>query len=155
MKKIVFLMLALAICSGCSKYNVSRSKGFTHTGCSAETRSNALFGDEPSLLTLQYENGDLRVIRSNAMLNCAIKERGLTCKASVDGDAIHYYIDYEIQSDLETNCICPVAEMTSVVSGLHEGKEYTFHYCGLDRYLKPFTFTFTDRLHQIIDVDTL
>ena len=154
MNRIVYLVLALALCAGCSKSNVSRSKDFTHTGCSAETRS-PFFGDEPSLLTLKYENGDLRVIRTNAVMNCVIKERGLTCKAYVDGDAIFYYVDYEIQNDLEANCICPVTEMTSVVSGLQEGEDYTFNYCGLDRYLKPFTFTFKKGLHRVIDVDTL
>lgn len=147
-------MLALTIVAGCSKLHFSRSKDFTHTGCAAETRASLFYGDEPSLLTLKYEDGDLRVIRTNAVMGCAIKERGLACTASIKGDEIYYTIDYE-KDGYDDDCICPVDEMTSVITGLHEGKEYTFNYCGLDRYLKPFTFTFNKDLHEIIDVETL
>lgn len=147
-------MLALIVLTGCSKWGASHSKDFKHTGCSAETRASIFYGDEPSLLTLKYEDGDLRVIRTNAVMSCSIKERGLACTASIKGDAIHYTVDYE-RDGYDADCICPVDELTSIVTGLHEGKEYTFNYCGLDRYLNPFTFTFNKGLHEIIDVETL
>ena len=90
------------------------------------------------------------------MLNCAIKERGLTCKAYVEGDEIHYYVDYEKKSDLEEfDCICTVEKMSSLITNLQEGEEYTFKYSCLDRNYKPFTFTFNKGLLQIIDTATL
>ena len=152
---LILILSAMSVWMGCSKLSATRSKDFTHSGCSADTRANFFYGDEPSLLVLKYEDGGLRVTRTNSVLNCAIKERGLTCKVQVKGDIIHYYVEYEIDNDLEANCICPVDEMSSLVTGLQEGKEYTFYFCGLDRYLKPVTFTFGKGLHQIIDVETL
>ena len=149
-------MLALVAMTGCSKWGASRSKEFKHTGCSAETRSatSLFYGDEPSLLTLKYENGDLRVIRTRAVMSCAIKERGLACTVSFKGKEIYYTADFE-KDGYEVDCICPVDELSSCVTGLHEGEEYTFNWCGIDRYLAPVTFTFKKGLHQIIDVDTL
>ena len=142
MKRTLLIMLALAALAGCTKWNTpdseenTLSKDFKHTGCAADTRG--LYTDDPSLLTLKYENGDLRVTRTNAELNCAFKERGLTCKAYIEG-----------------NCICLVEKMTSVVTGLEKGKEYIFQYSALDFGLKPITFTFDSSLHKIYDVESL
>ena len=67
MKRTLLIMLALAAVAGCTKWNTpdseenTLSKGFKHTGCSPVTRG--LYTDDPSLLTLKYENGDLRVTR--------------------------------------------------------------------------------------------
>ena len=149
------ILAVMTIWMGCSKLSTSRSKDFTHTGCASATRAGSFYGDEPSLLTLKYENGELRVTHTNAMLNCAIKDRGLTCKASVEGDEIHYYVDYEKKSDLEADCICTVEKMSSLITNLQEGEEYTFKYSCLDRNYKPFTLTFNKGLFLIIDMATL
>ena len=149
------ILSVMTIWMGCSRLSTSRSKDFTHTGCASATRAGSFYGDEPSLLTLKYENGELRVTHTNAMLNCAIKERGLTCKAYVEGDEIHYYVDYEKKSDLEADCICTVEKMSSLITNLQEGEEYTFKYSCLDRNYKPFTLTFNKGLLQIIDTATL
>ena len=159
MKKILLITLALGALVACTKWITSDSeddtlsKEFKHTGCAAETRG--LYGDDPSLLTLKYENGDLRVTRTNAELDCGFKERGLTCKAYIEGNVIHYDVVFEKEGFGVANCICPVEKMTSVVTGLEKGKEYTFHYRVLYWGYKPITFTFNKSLHEVYDVDTL
>ena len=156
MKKILLITLALAALAGCSKtdenLNKWRPKSFTHTGCAALTKSG-LYSDDPSLLTLKYEDGDLRVIHTNAELNCAIKERGLVCEVRIEGNDIYYCVDYELQEAFVANCICPVEEMSSAVTGLETDKEYTLHYSVLSDGYKPITFKFGKDLHQIIDLD--
>ena len=152
-------MLALAAVAGCTKWNTpdseenTLSKDFKHTGCSPVTRG--LYTDDPSLLTLKYENGDLRVTRTNAELNCAFKERGLTCKAYIEGNVIHYDVVYEQEGIGVADCICLVEKMTSTVSGLEEGQVYVLQYSDLDFSLKPITFTFKKGLHEIYDVVSL
>ena len=152
MKKILLITLALAALAGCSKSNVWQSKDFTYTGCAAETRSG-LNGDNPSLLMLKYEDGDLRVTHTNAVLNCAFKFRGLVCNVTVKGNDIYYRVDYERQEEGEANCICPVEKMSSAVPGLEVGKEYTLHYSVLYDGYKPITFKFHKGFHQILDLD--
>jgi hypothetical protein len=151
MKKLTLLLISLALVAGCTKSNILHTKDFSHTGCANDTRSletrSGLFGDEPSLLTLKYEDGGLRVTRTNATMNCSIKSNGIACDVSVKGSVITYNV-YEKDGPV-ANCICPVKEMTSVVTGLEEGKEYTLKYC----YFSPITFTFKKGLHKIIDLD--
>ena len=152
MKNLTFLLLSLALVAGCSKTNANRSKDFTHTGCANDTRAAetraGLFGDEPSLLTLKYEDGDLRVTRTNAYMNCSIKNNGIVCDVSVKGSVITYDV-YEKDGPV-ANCICPVEEMSSVVTDLQEGKEYTLEY----RCYGAITvnFTFKKGFHKIIDL---
>lgn len=152
MKKVIIpLLAALAVVAGCSKSNVEHSKDFTHTGC-AGTRA-AIPDDEPSLLVLQYEDGNLRVTRTNAAVNCSVKSRGLTCSVQVDGDVIVYVMDYE-KDGMDVKCMCMVEKMTSLVTGLEEGKKYSFKYSGIDRNAH-YSFTFDKDLLQIIDLDSL
>jgi hypothetical protein len=153
-KAIILLCFALPVLAGCSKLNESRAKDFTHSGCAAGTRADAFSDDKPSLLILKYENGNLRVIRQNATMNCSIKERGLVCSAFVKGNALVYQVDYDKAGE-ELRCVCPVEEMTSLVIGLKEGEEYTFEYCGIDRDLPRFSFTFDKDLYLVKDVDSL
>ena len=151
MKKIVIpLFVALAIVAGCSKSNVDHSKDFTHTGCS-ETRAD--YGDEPSLVILQYEDGNLQVTRTNATVNCSVKDRGLACRVQVDGNVIQYVMDYE-KDGPDAKCMCAVKKMTSLVTGLEEGKKYDFKYSGIDRSIDHYPFTFDKDLHQIIDLNS-
>ena len=152
MKKIIIpLLAALAVVAGCSKSNVEHSKDFTHTGC-AGTRA-AFPDDEPSLLVLQYEDGNLRVTRTNAAVNCSVKSRGLTCSVQVDGDVIVYVMDYE-KDGMDVKCMCMVEKMTSLVTGLEEGKKYSFKYSGIDRNAH-YSFTFDKDLFKVIDLDSL
>ncbi|MBR2746862.1 MAG: hypothetical protein IKD95_00665, partial [Bacteroidales bacterium] len=101
-----------------------------------------------------YEDGDLRVTRTNAELNCAFKERGLVCNTRIEGNVIHYDVVYEQEGVGVADCIL-VEKMTSAVTGLEKGKEYIFQYSALDFGLKPITITFDRGLHQIYDVVSL
>ena len=150
MNKMTLLLLGLVLLAGCSKSNANRSKDFTHTGCAADTRAG-WFGDDPSLLKLKYEDGGLRVTRTNATMNCSIKNGGIVCDVSVKGNVISYFV-YE-KNGVDVNCFCPVEEMSSVVTGLQEGKEYTLEY----RCYKSATisFTFKKGLNKIIDLDSV
>ena len=143
MKKVLSILLVLPLIAGCTKYNTTlRSEDFTHTGCASAAGTRAGSDDsEKSLLILKYEDGNLRVTRTNAMLNCVITIGEIICETSVEGNTIHYKV-YEYQEDgLSADCMCRVAEMTSVVKGLVEGKEYTFDYYCSHEY-EPFTFVF-------------
>lgn len=159
MKKVIIMLFALAALTGCSKgikpdpEEETLSKDFTHTGCSPDTRSSIT--NDPSLLTIKYEDGDLRVSLTNAELNCAFKERGLKCKANIEGNVIHYDVVYERDEEMIANCFCLVEKMSSAVSGLEKGKEYVLQYSAPDFGLKPITFTFNEDLHKIFDVETL
>ena len=159
MKRVIIMLSVLAAVASCTKWNSpdsegeSLSKDFKHTGCSGDTRG--LYTNDPSLLTLKYENGDLRVTQTNAELNCAFKNRGLKCKAYVEGFVIHYDVVYEKEMEGEANCICLVEKMTSAVTGLQKGIVYTLQYSVLGFGLKPITFTFDRGLHQIYDVESM
>ena len=159
MKKFLLITLALAAMAGCTKWitsdtgDDSLTKDFKHTGCSPQTRG--LYTDDPSLLTIKYENGCLRVTQTNAELNCAFKSRGLTCKVSIEDDIIHYNVVYEKEEEMVANCICLVEKMTSAVTGLEIGKKYTLDYSVLGFGLKPITFTFNKDLHQIYNVESM
>ena len=143
MKKYLLFLLLLPVMAGCTKSGMVRSKDFTHTGCAtaAGTRAGS-GGSDKSLLTLKYEDGDLRVTRTNAMMNCIINSIGeIICETSVKGNVIHYKV-YEYEKDgVTANCMCRVAEMSSVVKGLEIGKEYTFDYFCSHGY-DPITFVF-------------
>jgi hypothetical protein len=147
---IIPILSVLAVLAGCSKSNVDHSKDFTHTGC-AETRA-AIPDEEPSLLVLQYEDGNLRVTRTNATVNCSVKDRGLDCRVQVDGDIIQYVMGYE-KDGPDAKCLCAVKKMTSLVTGLEEGKRYDFKYSGIDRNAH-YSFTFNKDLLQIIDLNS-
>ena len=149
-KAILPILFALAVLAGCSKSNAEHSKDFTHTGC-AETRAD-LSDEEPSLLILQYEDGNLRVTRTNATVNCSVHERGLDCRVQVDGNIIQYVMDYE-KDGPDYRCICAVKKMTSLVTGLEVGKKYDFKYSGIDRNAH-YSFTFNKGLLQIIDLNS-
>ncbi len=147
---IIPILSVLAVLAGCSKSNVDHSKDFTHTGC-AETRA-AIPDDEPSLLVLQYEDGNLRVTRTNATVNCSVKDRGLDCRVQVDGNIIQYVMGYE-KDGPDAKCMCAVKKITSLVTGLEEGKKYDFKYSGIDRNAHH-SFTFNKDLLQIIDLNS-
>ena len=159
MKKVIILLSALAALAGCAKWGSpdsegeSLSKEFKHTGCSGDTRG--LYTNDPSLLTIKYEHGDLRVTQTNAELNCAFKERGLKCNAYIEGNVIHYDVVYEKEMEMVANCICLVEKMTSAVTGLEKGNVYTLQYSVLDYALKPITFTFNEDLHKVFDVEAM
>jgi hypothetical protein len=72
----------------------------------------------------------------------------------VDGDVIQYVMNYE-KDGPDAKCMCKVKNMTSLVTGLKEGKRYTFKYRGMDCDFADYSFTFDKGLHQIIELDSL
>ena len=154
-KKLVILLLVLPIWAGCTKSEISRSKEFAHSGCAGDAATRAWGSDsDVSLLTLKYENGDLRVTRTNATMNCSIKNNGIVCEVSVDGNVVRYRV-YEKDGPV-ANCICRVEEMSSLVTGLEVGKKYTFEYsCGFGYNYPSFTFVFKKGLRLIQDTSTM
>ncbi|MBQ2172993.1 MAG: hypothetical protein II454_07340 [Bacteroidales bacterium] len=149
MKRVLLVFLALALLAGCKKAEEPYVEGFTYSGC---TKSESEIIDL-SLLSLDYEGGDLKVTRTDAWMNCSFQNRGLVCTVSVQGSDIYYRVDYE-KEGAEVKCVCLVESMSSWVKGLQEGKKYAFHYYCCQNYL-PFSFTFKDDLILVQDVSTL
>ena len=153
MKRIALLMFALTVLTGCTMLEKPRNKEFTHSGCASNveyapgvpTKADS----EVSLLTLIYEDGDLRVTRTNAYMNCSITKYGMECKMFVMDDVIYYEV---VESDgPSANCRCLVKEMSSVVTGLKTGKKYKFdYYCSSDH--KCYEFEFQEGIRVIIDM---
>lgn len=154
MKRFVFLMLSLLIWTGCNTVESEGSLKFTDTGCSVGTRAG---GDDDvlSLLTLKFEDGSLLVTRTNAEMNCSIKNGGIGCDVSFERDEIRYRV-YE-NDGATANCTCLVERMSSVVTGLELGKTYTFLYsCGFSGWsYAPVTFTFEKNLFMVMDMESL
>ena len=74
MKKLLLLLLVLPLWTGCYKSLLPKTDEFTHTGCATDAGTRAgLSQSDVSLLILKYEDGNLRVTRTNATMNCAIK----------------------------------------------------------------------------------
>lgn len=84
-KRIILLLLMLPTWTGCDQKHSFQllSKEFAHSGCAsgAETKAD----NDVSLLILKYEEGNLRVTRTNAMMNCSIKQGGLPAKYPLMG----------------------------------------------------------------------
>ena len=131
MKKLLLLLLVLPLWAGCYKSLLPKTDEFTHTGCATDAGTRAgLSQSDVSLLILKYEDGN--------------------CDVSVKGDVINYRV-YE-KDGPTADCMCRVEEMSSVVTGLKEGKEYTFNYsCSIGTGIESFTFVFKKGLHLIRD----
>ena len=151
MKKTLLLMLILAVFAGCNTLDIPKDlhEGeVTHSGCATATKAG-LDDDNPPLITLRYHDGGLLVTCTNMYMNCSIKNNGIGCHVSVEGDDIHCSF-YEKDGPV-ADCICLVKTMSTVINGLENGKEYNFYY-GSYNSVK---FTFNIGLIQIIDPETL
>ena len=151
MKKTLLLMLILAVFAGCNTLDIPKDlhEGeVTHSGCATATKAG-LDDDNPPLITLRYHDGGLLVTCTNWYMNCSIKNNGISCHVSVEGDDIHCSF-YEKDGPV-ANCICLVKTMSTVINGLENGKEYNFYYGSYS----PVKFTFNIGLIQIIDPETL
>lgn len=150
MKKFMLILLVLPIWAGCTKSNALRIKDFTHTVCASSTDTRAVEDEGiESTLTLKYEDGNLRVTCTNSLVNCSFKDYGLACDVSIEGEAIHYTVDAKTAPNgSEADCVCLVETISSLVTGLETGKEYTFDYAGSPR-IHPFTFVFDQGLFLI------
>ena len=81
-KKLLLILLVLPLWTGCYKSLLPKTDEFTHTGCATDAGNGTRSGlgqSDVSLLILKYEDGNLRVTRTNATMNCAIKLNGIAC----------------------------------------------------------------------------
>ena len=150
MKKFILIMLVLTVCAGCTKSNTLRVKDLTYSGCATSTDTRAGEDEEiVSLLTLKYEDGNLRVTRTNTLVSCPFNDYGLVCNVSIEGNTIRYGVDAKTAPNgLGVDCLCLVEEISSLVTGLEAGKEYTF-YAGNSPRIEPVTFVFEKGLFLV------
>ena len=151
MKKISILLAALLLLFGCNKGSDETvvSSDFFNTGCDRETRAG-VDQDMESYLVLKYTSDGLEVTRSNALLNCAINNGGITCDVSIEGSVIHYST-YETSGEL-LKCMCLVRTMSSRIRGLFLGSDYILDYsCGSGTRQK-IPFTYSKDLYKVIDL---
>ena len=150
MKKYILIMLVLTVYAGCTKSNTLRVKDLTYSGCATSTDTRAGEDEEiVSLLTLKYEDGNLRVTRTNTLVSCPFNDYGLVCNVSIEGNTIRYGVDAKTAPNgLGVDCLCLVEEISSLVTGLEAGKEYTF-YAGNSPRIEPVTFVFEKGLFLI------
>ena len=151
MKKFCLALLAVLSLAGCSKDDLKLplSGEIVSTGCASETKSGLFSRGEPKLI-LEYTPVGLRVTMKNAEMNCSIKNGGISCYVSVEGNVIHYSA-YETDGPT-ANCYCQVEEMSSVVAGLKLGGEYTIYYSCVYA-LVPIDFTYRKGFRKVIDPD--
>ena len=142
--KPYYLLFLLAFLPACAKY--SHSVEFTHTGCATQTKG--WLNDSKSELILEYTAEGLSVTRTNAEMNCSIKDYGISCDVSVSGDGILYRV-YETDGPT-ADCVCLVELMTSTITGLQENKEYVLHYSCDGSYI-PINFRYHKGLRMVLD----
>ena len=154
------LMGLLLLCS-CSRSGREYTIELTHTGCKGDTKSSelpegipqtkGLFGeDRYGTLNLIHTDKGLAVVTENVELNCAFK-LGLVCDVEISGNEIHYRI-HQKDEDISANCICTVEQISSVVQGLTEGKDYILDYrC---EYIHAIiNFTYRKSLNKSFDLE--
>lgn len=152
MKRIILILFSSCLLWTCSKETKVELVSFTDTGCGSETVEPATrSGDQAeSQLLLEYSKEGLVVTRTNARMNCAIKNGGIACDVSINGNVIILDV-YELGEKMR--CICPVKKMTSTIAGLSQGSDYVLDYrCGGTKY-GPFEFRYDKGLQQLIDID--
>ena len=155
MKRLFLLLIPVLFIWSCSKETsdeqVVELVRFTDTGCDKSALSPATrAGSDTPQLILAYSEEGLIVTRTNAMMNCSINGGGISCDVSCEGSDILYHA-YETDGAI-MKCQCPVVEMSSVISGLRLGREYTIHYVCSDIHYSPITFTYKKGLALVVDI---
>ena len=160
MKKILYSLAAVLLLGGCNRQQAEPepelppvemqqaefpSLGITHTGCSLGTKAEA-----PSELTLRYTPQGLSIVRTNAWLNCSIRDGGISCEATLEGSTLCYKV-WETQGPI-TNCICPVERMSSVIPGLKEDTEYFLEYQLGSKNYSTINFRYHKGLNITVDL---
>jgi hypothetical protein len=164
MRKIQYSLVAVMLLVGCSRQQAEPeqelppvemqqaepkqklpSLEITHTGCNLETKAEA-----PSELTLQYTPQGLSIVRTNAWLNCSIRDGGISCEATLEGSTLCYKV-WETQGPI-TNCICPVERMSSVIPGLKEDTEYYLEYRLSAKTYSTINFRYHKGLNLTVDL---
>ena len=151
MKRIILILFSACLLLACSKETTVELVKFTDTGCSKGTKAPETKSDSDSQLILAYSDEGLIVTRTNAVMNCSIGQGGITCVVSFDGNTIHLNV-YETDGPI-MKCICPVSRMSSIISGLREGREYILDYTCAGNTFAPISFTYKKGLNMVLDAD--
>ena len=151
MKRLLFILIPVLLLCFCGKESAVQLVKFTDSGCSQaqmspDTRAG---GGQPSQLILKHSSEGLVITRTNALMNCSIKNDGMGCEVSIEGNTIHLKV-YEKGEKLR--CVCPVETMSSTVSGLSTGNAYILDYT-CDGTYSPISFTYEEGMKMVIDLD--
>lgn len=147
---IIAAVLLLGACAGKQAQEGPVSVDFHHTGCGrGEAVKADAFGEEIPELTLEYTDGGLFITRTNAILNCSIGQGGISCDLTVTDNVINYKA-YETDG-ATLKCVCPVEQMTALVTGLREKTEYILNYT-CDGSYRPITFYYAKGLKITLDL---
>lgn len=148
MKRIAFVFLSLFLLWGCSKEAIVELVSISDTGCAREEPVTKSGENTGSQLILKYSPAGLVITRTNAVMNCSIKNGGIGCNVTNSGNTINFEV-YELGEPLR--CTCPVETMIAVLAGLRPGREYVLDYsCGGS--FAPISFTYDKGLNMVIDL---
>ena len=120
----------------------------TDSGCASDLSTKAADLADP-LLILEYSEQGLVITRTNAFLNCSIKNGGIVQEVSTEGNVIRYNAYERDGKTLRCNCI--VETMTATVAGLNPGSEYVLEYT-CDGSYAPISFTYNKGLRMVVDL---
>ncbi len=148
MKKALLVLSSVLFLLACSKESAVELVSFTDTGCSNDVVTKAADLADPQLI-LEYSEQGLVITRINAWLNCSIKDGGIVCAVSTEGNVIHYNA-YE-KDGKTLRCTCLVGEMSATVSGLKTGREYVLDYNCSDGSRASITFTYRKGMEIVED----
>lgn len=146
----LFLLSSLLLCA-CAKETTVELVRVSDTGCSTrEIIATKSGGGADSQLILEYSAQGLVITRTNALLNCSVRNGGVGCNVSNSGNTIECEVFENDQNFLR--CNCRVGAITSVIGGLRLGEEYTLYHHS-DGVFGPVVFTYTKDLRMVLDAD--
>lgn len=151
MKRLILILFSATLLLACSKETTVQLVKFTDTGCDKSSLAPATKSGSDSQLILEYSEEGLVVTRTNAIMNCSIGQGGISCDVSFEDNVIHYHA-YETDGPI-MKCLCPVKEMSSVISGLRVGREYVLDYTCSDTPFAPISFTYQKGMKLVLDAD--
>lgn len=153
MKRLFLFFLSAILLAACAKETTVELVKFSDTGCSKQSLVPDTKSDNgsESQLILKYTPEGLEVTRTNATMNCSISNGGISYDLSCDGNIITFHA-YETDGPI-LKCLCPVANMSSVIAGLRLGREYVLEYSCSDVTCSPISFTYSKGLNLVLDTD--
>lgn len=148
MKRIAFILLSMSLLWSCSKETTIELVKVSDTGCAREEVATRSADRAPEEIILEYSEEGLVVTLTNVELNCSVKNGGVTCNLNSRGPEIRLEA---FEKDGKTlRCTCPVDKVSTVLSGLSLGKEYTLYFT-CNGSFAPITFTYSKNLKMVLD----
>jgi hypothetical protein len=151
MRKIFIFLCSALLLWGCSKESTVELVKSTDSGCANDLTTRAADSElaDPQLI-LEYSEQGLVITRTNALLNCSIKNGGIVQEVSTEGNVIRYNAYERDGKTLRCNCI--VETMTATIAGLNPGSEYVLEYT-CDGSYAPISFTYKKGLRLVVDLN--